>query len=74
MSMNWADLYGMPSDLTSTVQPTSVIGPTQGSVLPATGKTAPSAAAGGAASGVAFSWLGLVILLVIWRIIAERAK
>jgi len=54
MSMNYADLYGLPSDLTSTVAPTSVIGPTQGSVVPATGKTAPSAQAGGQTSGVAF--------------------
>ena len=74
MSMNWADLYGMPSDLTATVQPTSVIGPNQGSVLPPTGKTAPAAQAGGASSGVAFSWIGLVILLIIWRFIAEQAK
>ena len=74
MSMNWADLYGMPSDLSSTVQPTSVIGPNQGSVVPPTGKTAPSAQAGGESSGVAFSWLGLVILLIAWRILAGMAK
>ena len=74
MSMNWADLYGMPSDLSATVQPTSVIGPNQGSVVPPTGKSAPSAQAGGATTGVAFSWVGLVILLIVWRLISERAK
>jgi hypothetical protein len=64
----------MPSDLTSTVQPTSVIGPNQGSVVPPTGKTAPSAAAGGQTTSVAFSWLGLVILLIAWRILSGMAK
>jgi hypothetical protein len=74
MSMNWSDLYGMPSDLTTTVQPTSVIGPNQGSVVPPVGKTAPSAIAGGQTSAVAFSWLGLIILLIAWRILSGMAK
>jgi len=74
MSMNWADLYGMPSDLSATVAPTSVIGPNQGSVVPPTGKTAPSAAAGGQTTGVAFSWIGLILLLIVWRVLAEYAK
>jgi hypothetical protein len=74
MSMNYADLYGLPSDLSSTVAPTSVIGPTQGSVVPATGKTAPSAQAGGQTSGVAFSWIGLIILLIVLRILYGMAK
>jgi hypothetical protein len=74
MSMNWSDLYGMPSDLNATVQPTSVIGPNQGSVVPPTGKAAPSSAAGGQTTSVAFSWLGLVILLIAWRILTGMAK
>lgn len=74
MSMNWADLYGMPSDLSVTVQPTSVAGPTQGSVAPPTGKIAPSLGAGGASATVAFSWIGLVLLLIAWRVIVSMAK
>ena len=74
MSMNYADLYGLPSDLSVTVQPTSVAGPNQGSVVPASGKTAPSAAAGGQTSGVAFSWLGLIILLIVLRVLYGMAK
>jgi len=74
MSMNWADLYGLPSDLSVSVQPTSVSGPTQGSVVPPTGKVPPQTAAGGQNSIVAMSWLGLVILLIAWRILSEMAK
>ena len=74
MSMNWADLYGLPSDLSVSVQPTSVGGPTQGSVMPASGKIPPSIAAGGQSTTVAFSWLGLVILLIAWRLITSMAK
>jgi len=74
MSMNYADLYGLPSDLSVTVAPTSVLGPTQGSVVPVAGKMAPNAAAGGQTSGVAFSWLGLVILLIVLRVLYGMAK
>jgi hypothetical protein len=72
--MNWADLYGLPSDLSVSVQPTSVAGPNQGSVMPPTGKVPPTAASGGASTTVAFSWLGLVLLLIAWRLLSEMAK
>lgn len=74
MSMNWADLYGLPSDLSVSVAPTSVGGPTQGSVAPPTGKVPPTVAAGGATTTVAFSWIGLIILLIAWRLLSEMAK
>lgn len=57
-----------------TVAPTSVSGPSQGSVMPAIGKTAPTAAAGGQSTTVAFSWLGLVLLLIILRLLQEWAR
>jgi hypothetical protein len=74
MSMNWADLYGLPSDLSVTVSPTSVAGPNQGSVVPATGKAPGAVSSGGPSQTVAFSWLGLVLLLIAWRVIAGMAK
>lgn len=74
MSMNWADLYGLPSDLSVTVAPTSVSGPNQGSVVPPAGKVAPVVAAGGPSTTVAFSWIGLIILLIAWRLLVEMAK
>ena len=74
MSMNWADLYGLPSDLSVTVSPTSVAGPNQGSVMPATGKAPGAIASGGPSQTVAFSWLGLVLLLIAWRLITAMAK
>ena len=74
MSMNWADLYGLPSDLSVSVQPTSVGGPSQGSVMPPSGKVPPTVAAGGASTTVAFSWIGLVILLIAWRLLISMAK
>lgn len=74
MSMNYADLYGIPSDLSISVMPTAVAGPNQGSVMPPTGKVPPTVAAGGASSTVAFSWLGLIILLVAWRLLSEMAS
>jgi hypothetical protein len=72
MSMNMADLYGVGSDAWSTLQPTSVSGPTQGSVAPPT-RSAPggSATAGGI---IAISWLGLALLLIAWRLVVEYAK
>lgn len=74
MSMNWADLYGLPSDLSVTVSPTSVAGPNQGSVMPVAGKAPGAIASGGPSSTVAFSWLGLVLLLIAWRLITAMAK
>ena len=74
MSMNWADVYGGPSQMSATLQPTSVVGPTQGSVVPATGKLPPSGVAGAATTGVAFTWVGLILLLIAWRVLAEMAR
>lgn len=72
MSVNMADLYGLSSDAWSTLQPTSVSGPTQGSVAPPTR----SAAGGSATNGgpITMSWMGLVLLLIVWRLIVEFAK
>lgn len=71
MSMNLADLYGSMSSTTATLQPTSVGGPNQGSVAPAT-ERAPMASGGGSPGNTAaFSWLGLVLLLVIWRVLIQ---
>lgn len=72
MSMNMADLYGVGSDAWSTLQPTSVSGPTQGAVAPPT-RSAPGGAATNG-SGITVSWLGLVLLLIAWRLIVEYAK
>lgn len=74
MSMNWADLYGLPSDLSVNVAPTSVAGPNQCSVVPAFGKTPGQTASGGPSQTVAFSWIGLVLLLIAWRVIVAVAK
>lgn len=74
MSMNWADLYGLPSDLSVNVSPTSVAGPNQGSVMPVVGKTPGAVAAGGPSATVAFSWIGLILLLIAWRVIVAVAK
>lgn len=74
MSMNLTDLYGLPSDLSVVVQPTSVPGPTQGSVVPPGGKMPPTQMAGGSQPSMAFSWVGLAILLIAWRILYEMAK
>lgn len=72
MSMNMADLYGIGSDAWSTLQPTSVGGPAQGSVAPAS-KSAPG---GSATNGgiITISWLGMILALIAWRLIVEYAK
>jgi hypothetical protein len=72
MSMNMADLYGIGSDAWSTLQPTSVSGPTQGAVAPPT-RSAPG---GSATNGgvITISWLGMVLALIAWRLIVEYAK
>jgi len=72
MSMNMADLYGVGSDAWSTLQPTSVSGPTQGAVAPP-GRSAPGGS--GTTNGtIAISWLGLFMMLLAWRLIVEYAK
>lgn len=74
MSMNWADVYGMPSDLSMTVQPTSVGGPNQGSVLNPAGSQAPAMNAGAAAPTIAFTFVGVILLLVGLRLLYEMAE
>lgn len=70
MSMNLADLYGAMSSNASTLQPTSVGGPNQGAVA-TTAERPPISAGTGAGSAAAISWLGLVLLLVIWRVLIQ---
>lgn len=72
MSVNMADLYGMQSDAWSTLQPTSVSGPTQGAVAPPTRSAAGGSATNGGA--ISISWIGLILLIVAWRVIVEFAK
>jgi hypothetical protein len=74
MSMNWADVYGLPSDLAVAVQPTSVAGPNQGSVVNPAGTQAPSQNAGVAAPTIAFSWVGIILLLIGLRLLYEMAE
>jgi hypothetical protein len=71
-TLNKADMYGQASMAWSQVAPTSVSGPAQGSVVPM--DKAPPGSATGVGPGVAFSWLGFVLLLVIWRVLIELAK
>jgi hypothetical protein len=68
MSLNAADIYGAMSHTGVALQPTSVGGPNQGSVAPAT-EPAPSSSAGGSDPAVAFSWIGFVLLLIAWRVL-----
>lgn len=70
MSMNLADLYGAVSSTTSTLQPTSVGGPNQGAVATMS-ETPPSGQTGAQGNAAAFSWVGLVLLLLAWRILIE---
>ena len=70
MSVNLADLYGAMSSTTSTLQPTSVGGPNQGAVATMS-ETPPMASGGSMGNAAAFSWIGLVILLIVWRVLIE---
>lgn len=72
MSVNMADLYGTQSDAWSTLQPTSVSGPTQGAVAPPTRSAAGGSSTNGAP--ISISFLGLILLLIIWRLVVEWAK
>jgi hypothetical protein len=72
MSMNMADLYGVGSDAWSTLQPTSVTGPNQGSVAPPT-RSAPGGVATNGGT-IAISWLGLALAIIAWRLLVEYAK
>ncbi len=69
MSMNLADIYGAMSSNATTLQPTSVGGPNQGAVATTAERAPMSATSGTNGNAAAFSWLGLVLLLLIWRIL-----
>jgi hypothetical protein len=71
MSMNLADLYGGMSSTTTTVATTSVGGPNQGAVAPASERAPMNTGGGSPTSGAAFSWMGLVLLLIIWRVLIQ---
>lgn len=70
MSMNLADIYGAMSSTVATLQPTSVGGPNQGAVATSAEKP-PMASPGSSGNAAAFSWLGLILLLLIWRILIQ---
>ncbi len=68
MWMNLADLYGSVSSNAATLQPTSVGGPNQGAVA-TSAERPPMSTSGANGNAAAFSWLGLVLLLLIWRVL-----
>lgn len=65
-SLNWADIYGEEASPVQMAAPISAGGPNQSFVNPAF--TGPGT--GGSSSGPAptFSLLGMVLLLVAWRV------
>lgn len=69
MSLNRADIYGMLSDRTVNVAPTTVGGPDQGAVAPTTGSP-PTGQVGGAGTA-AFTWVGFVLALIILRLLID---
>jgi hypothetical protein len=69
MSLNRADIYGMMSSRTVTVQPTAVGGPDQGSVAPSASSGPMSAI--GTGGSAAFSWVGFVLALIILRLLID---
>lgn len=69
MSLNRADIYGMLSDRTVQVQPTTVGGPNQGAVSPST-NAGPTGTVGSPASA-AFTWTGFILALIILRLLID---
>lgn len=69
MSLNRADIYGMLSDRTVMVQPTTVGGPDQGAVAP-TSNAGPTGVVGSPASA-AFTWTGFILGLIILRLLID---
>jgi hypothetical protein len=69
MSLNRADIYGMMSDRTVVVAPTSVGGPDQGAVA-STSASGPTGQVG-SASSAAFSWVGFILALIILRLLID---
>jgi len=68
MSLNRADIYGMMSDRTVAVAPTTVGGPNQGAVA-STSNSAPTGAVGGGSA--AFTWIGFILALIILRLLID---
>ena len=68
MSLNRADIYGMMSDRTVAVAPTTVGGPNQGAVA-STANAAPSGQVGGGSA--AFTWVGFILALIILRLLID---
>lgn len=69
MSLNRADIYGMLSDKSVNIQPTSVGGPDQGAVAPSIGN--PASAMVGTPSSAAFTWVGFILALIILRLLID---
>ena len=69
MSLNRADIYGMLSDKSVSIQPTSVAGPDQGSVAPSVGS--PASAMVGTPASAAFTWVGFILALIILRLLID---
>lgn len=69
MSLNRADIYGMLSDRTVQVNPTTVGGPDQGAVAPTTGR-GPTGTVGSAGSA-SFTWIGFILALIILRLLID---
>lgn len=67
-TLNVGDVLGLPAWQFQASDPISVGGPNQGFVAPA--YSGPSTGGGGG-TAPAFSLLGLVLLLVGWRIVVE---
>lgn len=65
--MNWADLYSGRSAATGVAVVSGPVGPNQ-SVVTASGQSGAVVSNG---RGSAFSWLGLVLALVILRILVQ---
>lgn len=69
MSLNRADIYGMLSNRTVQVAPTTVGGPDQGAVAPTT-NAGPTGQVGGP-STAAFTWVGFLFALIILRLLID---
>jgi len=69
MSLNRADIYGMMSDRSVTMQPTSVGGPTQGAVAPSVNQAPQGQISQGASAS--FTWIGFILALIVLRLLID---
>jgi hypothetical protein len=69
VSLNRADIYGMMSDRTVQVSPTTVGGPDQGAVAP-NSNAGPTGTVGSPTSA-AFTWVGFLFGLIILRLLID---